>query len=298
MTASTVTAPGRANGHHPPATPRTVLDVRGLEKRYGPGCPDCLVLTGPESGRTACPACGTVVACADVSFSLRAGRSLGIVGESGSGKTTVMRCLYGDVAPTAGSATLTTAGARPRDLFRMDPQDRRRVRNFDMGMVYQTPRQGLNFDITAGGNIAERLLAAEWRRVGRIRERAAGLLGRMEIPVDRMDQLPGTFSGGMQQRVQIARALANDPVVVLLDEMTSGLDVSVQAGVLDLIQELQREAGLAIVVVSHDLGVIRLLCERAIVMKNGRIVERGITDQILEDPQHPYTQLLVSSVNT
>ena len=113
-----------------------------------------------------------------------------------------------------------------------------------------------------------------------------------------MDDMPGTFSGGMQQRVQIARALANDPVVVLLDEMTSGLDVSVQAGVLDLIQELQYEAGIAIIVVSHDLGVIRLLCEQVLVMKNGRIVERGITDQILEDPHHPYTQLLVSSVNS
>lgn len=298
MSGATMTAPERANGTHAPQLPRPVIEVRGLEKRYGPGCPDCLALTGPEHNRTACPTCGTVVACADVSFALRAGKTLGIVGESGSGKTTVLRCLYGDVEPTAGQAVLTTPGAGGRDLFTLDPQDRRRVRNFDLGMVYQTPQQGLNFGISAGGNIAERLLAAEWRRVSRIRERAASLLGRMEIPVDRMDQLPGTFSGGMQQRVQIARALANDPVVVLLDEMTSGLDVSVQAGVLDLIQEIQHEAGIAIVVVSHDLGVIRLLCEQALVMKNGRIVERGLTDQILEDPHHPYTQLLVSSVNT
>ena len=298
MTAVTMTAPERANGVHPVSSPPTVIDVQGLEKRYGPGCDDCLQLTGPEFNRTTCPTCGTTVACADVSFTLRAGKTLGIVGESGSGKTTVLRCLYGDVEPTAGRALLTTDTAGTRDLFRLDPQDRRRIRNFDVGMVYQTPQQGLNFRISAGGNIAERLLAADWRVVSRIRERAAALLGRMEIPVDRMDQLPGTFSGGMQQRVQIARALANDPVVVLLDEMTSGLDVSVQAGVLDLIQELQYEAGIAIVVVSHDLGVIRLLCEQALVMKNGRIVERGITDQILEDPHHPYTQLLVSSVNT
>ncbi len=298
MTTATMTTPERANGTHAPQPPRTVIDVQGLEKRYGAGCPDCLRLTGPEHNLTTCPVCGTVVACADVSFTLRAGKTLGIVGESGSGKTTVLRCLYGDVEPTAGRAVLTTADAGSRDLFTLDPQDRRRVRNFDIGMVYQTPRQGLNFGISAGGNIAERLLAADWRVVSRIRERAAALLGRMEIPVERMDELPGTFSGGMQQRVQIARALANDPVVVLLDEMTSGLDVSVQAGVLDLIQELQYEAGIAIVVVSHDLGVIRLLCEQAIVMKNGRIVERGITDQILEDPHHPYTQLLVSSVNT
>jgi putative phosphonate transport system ATP-binding protein len=101
----------------------------------------------------------------------------------------------------------------------------------------------------------------------------------------------------MQQRVQIAKALANGPAVVLLDEMTSGLDVSVQAGVLDLIQEIQQSEGVAMVIVSHDLGVVRLLCERTLVMKNGRVVEAGLTDQILEDPHHPYTQLLVSSVN-
>jgi putative phosphonate transport system ATP-binding protein len=133
--------------------------------------------------------------------------------------------------------------------------------------------------------------------VDAIRDRAGHLLGRMEIPLDRMDEIPAHFSGGMQQRVQVAKALANGPSVVLLDEMTSGLDVSVQAGVLDLVQELQRADGVAMVVVSHDLGVVRLLCERTLVMRNGRVVESGVTDQILEDPHHPYTQLLVSSIN-
>jgi putative phosphonate transport system ATP-binding protein len=294
-------APERANhtvepvpapGHTP------VLEVRDLTKRYGPGCDRCLALTGPEHNRTTCPACGTVVACAGVGFDLRPGRTLGIVGESGSGKTTVLRSLYGDVEPTSGSAVLHTPDSPGRDLFTLDPQDRRRVRNFEMGMVYQTPRQGLNFGISAGGNVAERLLAADWRQVTRIRGRASELLERMEIALNRMDDMPGTFSGGMQQRVQVARALANGPLILLLDEMTSGLDVSVQAGVLDLIQEIQHEANIALIVVSHDLGVIRLLCERALVMKNGRVVERGITDQILEDPHHPYTQLLVSSVNS
>lgn len=275
-----------------------VLAVRNLAKIYGPGCNDCYRLTGPAFNSTTCPTCGSVVACANVSFDLRPGRTLGIVGESGSGKTTVLRSLYGDIEPTSGTALLTTPDHPGRDLFALDPQDRRRVRNFEMGMVYQTPQQGLNFGISAGGNVAERLLAAEWRQIGAIRGRASALLERMEIPVGRMDAMPGTFSGGMQQRVQIAKALANGPLILLLDEMTSGLDVSVQAGVLDLIQEIQHEANIALIVVSHDLGVVRLLCERAIVMKNGRIVERGITDQILEDPHHPYTQLLVSSVNS
>ena len=286
------------NGSAAPAPAASVLSVRDLTKTYGRGCPDCFELTGPAHNRTICPACSTVVACAGVSFDLRPGRTLGIVGESGSGKTTVLRSLYGDIEPTSGEALFCVPGQPERDLFQLDPQERRRVRNFEIGMVYQTPRQGLNFDISAGGNVAERLLAAEWRQVGRIRSRASELLERMEIPVGRMNDMPGTFSGGMQQRVQVAKALANGPLVLLLDEMTSGLDVSVQAGVLDLIQEIQHQANIALIVVSHDLGVVRLLCERAIVMKNGRIVEQGITDQILEDPHHPYTQLLVSSVNS
>jgi putative phosphonate transport system ATP-binding protein len=110
-----------------------------------------------------------------------------------------------------------------------------------------------------------------------------------------MDEPPSRFSGGMQQRVQIAKALSNNPKILLLDEVTTGLDLSVQARVLDLIRGLQREFHLSMIVVSHDLGVIRLLCQRTLVMRYGRVVETGLTDQILEDPQHPYTQLLVNS---
>lgn len=281
-----------------PASRSPVLAVREMTKFYGPGCPECLRQTGPAHNSATCPVCGTVVACANIAFDLKPGATLGIVGESGSGKTTVLRCLYGDTEPTSGVAMLRAPGLPERDLFTLDPQDRRRVRNFEIGMVYQTPRQGLRFSISAGGNVAERLLAAEWREIKRIRDRSADLLDRMEVPLSRMDDMPGTFSGGMQQRVQIAKALANEPVLLFLDEMTSGLDVSVQAGVLDLIQEIQHESNIALLVVSHDLGVIRLLCDLAMVMKNGRIVEQGVTDQILEDPHHPYTQLLVSSVNS
>lgn len=241
---------------------------------------------------------GRITAVDDVSLQINRGDILCLVGESGSGKTTVLRCLYGDTEPTSGSAILRAPGQPERDLFTLDPQDRRRVRNFEIGMVYQTPRQGLRFSISAGGNVAERLLAAEWRQIRKIRERSSELLDRMEVPLSRMDDMPSTFSGGMQQRVQIAKALANGPVLLLLDEMTSGLDVSVQAGVLDLIQEIQHESSIALVVVSHDLGVVRLLCDQAMVMKNGWLVERGVTDQILEDPHHPYTQLLVSSINS
>jgi putative phosphonate transport system ATP-binding protein len=273
------------------------LTVHDLTKLFGSSCPDCLDLTR-QTQMSACPRCGTIVACAEIEFELQAGQTLGIVGESGSGKSTILRCLYGDVQPTHGSAFLGALDDGRTDVFAIDGQRRRHTRDFLLGMVYQHPRDGLDLAISAGGNISERLLAARWRRVDAMRSRAAQLLERMEVPVRRMDETPSGFSGGMQQRVQIARAVANGPGVVLLDEMTSGLDASVQAGVLDLIQEIQFEQRVAMLVVSHDLGVIRLLCERTLVMKNGRIVERGLTDQILEDPHHPYTQLLVSSVNT
>lgn len=143
--------------------------------------------------------------------------------------------------------------------------------------------------------MAERLLAAEWRHVGGMRGRASELLSRTEIPTARMDEAPRYFSGGMRQRVQLAKALANRPALLILDEPTTGLDVSVQARILDLMREIQRESGVATVVISHDLGVVRLLTERALVMRHGRVVETGLTDQILEDPQHSYTQLLVNS---
>jgi len=121
-------------------------------------------------------------------------------------------------------------------------------------------------------------------------------LGRVEIPHDRIDDRPSAFSGGMRQRLQIARALVVEPKIVLMDEPTGGLDVSVQARLLDLIRGLVMEFGLSVVIVTHDLAVARLLSHRLMVMKDGRVVETGLTDQVLDDPQHPYTQLLVSSI--
>jgi len=270
-----------------------VLEVEGLARIYGPGCERCVEETGPEHGTNTCPNCGSVVACAGVSFEVGPGEVLGIVGESGSGKSTVAGCLAFDVEPSAGRARF--AGFGGRDTFAANAAEKRRLRNFEIGLVYQTPQQGLDFDVTAGGNIAERLLAAEWRHVGRMRGRAAELLERTEIPTGRMDEAPRYFSGGMRQRVQLAKALANRPSLLVLDEPTTGLDVSVQARILDLVREIQRQTNVATVVISHDLGVIRLLTERALVMRHGRVVEAGLTDRILEDPQHPYTQLLVSS---
>jgi putative phosphonate transport system ATP-binding protein len=280
---------------------KPILQVRNLTKRYGPGCPECIEPAGARREANQCPRCRSILACREVAFELYPGEVLGIVGESGSGKSTVVRLLHFDFEPTAGEFYLDLNGnGTPRidpvqNLFELSAFHRRQLRNERMGIVYQNARMGLRMKVSAGGNIAERLLMAGWRHVGRMRGRAGGLLDQTEVPVERMDELPRNFSGGMQQRVQIAKALSTHPAVLLLDEVTTGLDVSVQARVLDLIRGLQQELGVATIVVSHDLGVVRLLTSRTIVMRHGCVVEQGLSDQILEDPQHPYTQLLVNS---
>lgn len=271
-----------------------ILTVRGLGKRYGRGCPDCHALTGPEFETNICPACGSVVAAHDVSFDLYRGEILGIMGESGSGKSTAVKCLYFDQEPSAGSALFHDRG-ETHELFALNKAQQRRLANERFGMVYQNPHLGLNFDISAGGNIAERLLMSNVDNYTDIRSRAISLLRRTEVLSERMDEMPRNFSGGMQQRVQIAKALATNPPLLFLDEVTTGLDLSVQAAILDLILEIQHQSQTSMIVVTHDLGVIRMLADRTLVMKYGRVIESGLTDQILEDPQHAYTQRLIAS---
>lgn len=278
-----------------------VLQARALTKRYGPGCAYCTALTGPEQNTSQCPVCGTVIACADVNFQLAKGEILGIVGESGSGKSTLMQIVnltnvegvegglfYREMSPDL-------ATAEPTNLLGLDKHSRRVFRNERLGIVYQRPELGLNMNFTVGGNVAEKLLLARWRNIGQIRARASQLMQLTELPPNRLDDDPHSFSGGMLQRVQISKALSNNPSVLLLDEVTSGLDLSVQARVLDLIKQIQWELKMTMPLVSHDLGVVKQLASRTLVMKNGHVVESGLTDQILEDPQNAYTQLLVSS---
>jgi putative phosphonate transport system ATP-binding protein len=274
-----------------------ILKASHLTKRYGTGCAYCAALTGPEQNTGQCRICGAVIACADLNFQLEQGQILGIVGESGSGKSTLMQLVNLSVPATGGELWFREPQpeAVPVNLLELDKFARRAFRNERLGIVHQRPELGLNMHFTVGGNVAEKLLLARWRHVGQIRQRASHLMELTELPPERLDDAPTTFSGGMLQRVQISKALSSQPALLLLDEVTSGLDVSVQARVLDLIKRLQWELKITMLLVSHDLGVIKQLASRTLVMKNGQIVESGLTDQILEDPRHPYTQLLVSS---
>jgi putative phosphonate transport system ATP-binding protein len=259
------------------ATPITeqapLLNVAGLGKRFGDR-----------------------VACRDVSFELWPGEVLGVVGESGSGKTTLLNCVSAQLQPDAGRIEYQLRNDRVAELFELSEPARRLLLRTDWGFVHQNPRDGLRLGLSAGANIGERLMAVGERHYGDIRGAALDWLQKVEIEIERVDDTPLTFSGGMQQRLQIARNLVSHPRLVFMDEPTGGLDVSVQARLLDLLRSLCDELGLAAIVVTHDLGVARLLAHRLIVMRGGAIVETGLTDQVLDDPQHPYTQLLVSSM--
>jgi putative phosphonate transport system ATP-binding protein len=250
-----------------------LLSVRNIEKRYG-----------------------ARIGCADVTFDLWPGEVMGIVGESGSGKSTLLNCLAGHLHPDAGEVFFDTRVDGPKDTVRMSEPERRMLGRTDWAFVHQNARDGLRMGVSAGGNVGERLMAVGARNYGAIRGAALDWLGRVEIPGDRIDDRPSAFSGGMQQRLQIARNLVTGPRLVFMDEPTGGLDVSVQARLLDLLRGLVRDMGLSAIIVTHDLAVVRLLADRLMVMKDGRVVETGLTDQVLDDPQHGYTQLLVSSV--
>jgi putative phosphonate transport system ATP-binding protein len=239
---------------------------------------------------------GARVACRDVSFALWPGEVLGVVGESGSGKTTLLNCLSARMPPDAGSIEYRMRDGRVADLYELSEPARRMLMRTDWGFVHQNPRDGLRLGLSAGANIGERLMAVGERHYGDIRGAAIDWLGKVEIDAGRVDDTPLTFSGGMQQRLQIARNLVSQPRLVFMDEPTGGLDVSVQARLLDLLRGLCDELGLAAIVVTHDLGVARLLAHRLVVMRGGLVVETGLTDQVLDDPQHPYSQLLVSSM--
>lgn len=254
-------------------TDAPILEVRDLAKNYG-----------------------ARLGCTDISFDLWPGEVLAVVGESGSGKTTLLNCLSTRLAADSGSVVYAMRDGSQRDLTTMREAERRFLMRTDWGFVHQNPADGLRMGVSAGANVGERLMAVGDRHYGRIRDTALDWLSRVEIAADRIDDGPRAFSGGMRQRLQIARNLVTAPRLVFMDEPTGGLDVSVQARLLDLIRGLVRDLGLSVIIVTHDLAVARLLSHRMMVMKEGRVIEAGLTDRVLDDPREPYTQLLVSSI--
>jgi putative phosphonate transport system ATP-binding protein len=255
------------------STEMPLLSARGLTKHYG-----------------------RRLGCANVDFDLYEGEVLAIVGESGSGKSTLLSLLSTELEPTAGTVSYRMRDGAMRDLASLTEAERRLLNRTDWGFVRQDARDGLRMNVSAGANVGERLMAVGHRHYGGIRDEANSWLGRVEIDLSRIDDDPRSFSGGMRQRLQIARNLVTKPRLVFMDEPTSGLDVSVQARLLDLVRGLVAELGLAVVIVTHDLAVARLLSHRVMVMRGGRVIETGLTDQVLDDPAHAYTQLLVASV--
>jgi putative phosphonate transport system ATP-binding protein len=239
---------------------------------------------------------GRQLGCRDVSFDLYPGEVMAVVGESGSGKTTLLQLLSAQLTPSAGRVRYRLRDAAFEDLAMLGEAQRRFLFRTDWGYVHQDPALGLRMAVSAGANVGERLMAVGWRHYGRIRGAAQDWLDRVEIARARVDEAPATYSGGMRQRLQIARNLVTHPRLVFMDEPTGGLDVSVQARLLDLIRGLVTDLGLAAVIVTHDLAVARLLSHRVMVMKDGAVIESGLTDQVLDDPREPYTQLLVSSI--
>jgi putative phosphonate transport system ATP-binding protein len=253
--------------------PLPLLRVRGVGKRYGER-----------------------IALHDASFDLWPGEVMAVVGESGSGKSTLLNAIAARSRPDTGRVEFLGRDGVLRDIYSMTEAQQRLLARTDWGFVHQNASEGLRMDVSAGANVGERLMGLGERHYGRLRSTAQEWLQRVEIDVSRIDDAPRTFSGGMRQRLQIARNLVTSPRLVFMDEPTSGLDVSVQARLLDLLRQLTHQMQLAVVIVTHDLAVARLLAHRMMVMQRGAVVEAGLTDQVLDDPQHPYTQLLVSSV--
>ncbi len=268
-----VVEPGPVAAGAAPVGPQPVLEAKDLVVEY------------PKRGRT--PAFRAVDG---VSLSVGAGEVIGLVGESGSGKTTIGRAVVGLLPVTAGR--LSVAGhditsARPKDLMPL----RRRI-----GIVFQDPGSSLNPRLPIGESIGEPLYLHHKVRGAELARRVESLLDQVKLPRSMRNRYPHELSGGQRQRVGIARALSLEPQLLVADEPTSALDVSVQATVLELFQELQREHGFACLFISHDLAVVELLASRVAVMHDGRLVEEGETEQIIHSPQHPYTQRLIAAV--
>jgi oligopeptide transport system ATP-binding protein len=240
---------------------------------------------------------GTVHAVNGISFDIAPGETLGIVGESGCGKSVTSLALMG-ILPRAGKITSGTAMFGDRDLFTLSDRELRRVRGRDIAMIFQDPMTSLNPVLTIGRQIREALEAHFDLGKGEANRRVADLLDQVGIPSSeiRLKDYPHQFSGGMRQRAMIAMALACEPKVLIADEPTTALDVTIQAQILDLLKRLVEDRETALILITHDLGVVAGMCERVNVMYAGMFMETGSAEQLFGRPRHPYTLGLLQSV--
>jgi oligopeptide transport system ATP-binding protein len=240
---------------------------------------------------------GTVHAVNGISFDIAPGETLGIVGESGCGKSVTSLALMG-ILPRAGKVTSGTAMLGDRDLFRLSDRELRRIRGRDIAMIFQDPMTSLNPVLTIGRQIREALEAHFDMSKADANRRVAELLDQVGIPSAeiRLKDYPHQFSGGMRQRAMIAMALACEPKILIADEPTTALDVTIQAQILDLLRKLVENRDTALILITHDLGVVAGMCERVNVMYAGMFMETGSADQLFSRPRHPYTLGLLQSV--
>lgn len=262
----------------------TLLEVRGLKKHF-PIFNKGIMRRQIDEIR----------AVDDISFTLRAGETLGIVGESGSGKTTAARAILRALRPTAGEVWFESDAYGRIDLAQIAEKGLKPLRQ-EMQMIFQDPFSSLNPRMTVGDIVAEPLLIHKLADGRKRRDRVAEMLEKVGLLPQHMQRYPHAFSGGQRQRIGIARALIMRPKLVVADEAVSALDVSVQAQVINLLQDLQEEFRLTYIFVAHDLSVVRHICNRVAVMYLGKIVEFGPTGIIFDRPRHPYTQALLSAI--
>jgi len=259
--------------------PELLLDVQGLETQFN--TPD-----------------GIVYAVNGVSFSLKEGETLAVVGESGCGKSVTMLSVLRLIPSPPGKISAGKAIFRGEDLLRMSDDDIRGIRGAQIAMIFQDPMTSLNPVLTIGRQLEEPLALHMGMNKQQARERAAELLGMVGIPraKDRLGDYPHQFSGGMRQRVMIAMALACNPQILIADEPTTALDVTIQAQIVELVKRLRDEIGMAIIWITHDLGIVAGLAKRVIVMYGGYIIEESPVDELYINPQHPYTLGLLGSL--
>ncbi|SEN95296.1 ABC transporter ATP-binding protein [Paenibacillus sp. OV219] len=237
---------------------------------------------------------GFVKAVDDVHIQIRPGETLGLVGESGCGKTTLGRCVLRAIEPTSGSVMFRDRQGQTKDVMKLNNQDLRSIRR-DMQLIFQDPYSSLNPRMTVLNIIAEPLICNGMARGDELKDRVKQLMEMVGLNSRHLERYPHAFSGGQRQRIGIARALATNPKFIVCDEAVSALDVSVQAQIINLLQDLQERLNLSYLFISHDLGVIQHISNRVGVMYVGKMVETAATKTLFRNPQHPYTEALLSA---